>query len=534
MLKNNPTSLTSLRDAYKSAEGIYKSNAETRLGALQAQLELKENEVIDKQKTFTKQFSGVTGTDLTPFREADLDSLLPVKEALTASLNGQVEPAVKAQAQAEATHKQWASTDKIRFFAATAEQAALDDEGLVTAVSAAEASRQFAVNKAATAKLAGTTAATRAQEKATEAKGMKERKDILSVTLQLEQQPERALVELRLTAAGQDVAQLQSHFLLEVDASAQVTGLIQAFNSRAAAYTKAEKAARTLFESLKTAAQAPEFVQVEPDLAAQMRSNAFEAAVDDIQRLSGELTDRIAAVESNLSDMAKDFEAAAEELHSLTQVATSTLASATRKAVPAGAPYVGGKTVLKMRSHLSSISAEDRRRVLQHYLDRLIESGIIPAKGSDLAAEALLALNGKALGLQVLKMVIEESQQYVAMDKITNSGGEGVVMAMFLYLVISQLRSDMQASEQKAGGGPLILDNPFAKATTPALWKAQRMLANAMGVQLIFATAVQDYNTLGEFGKFVRLRRAGQNTKTRRWHLETADFQLYEPMAEAT
>ena len=59
------------------------------------------------------------------------------------------------------------------------------------------------------------------------------------------------------------------------------------------------------------------------------------------------------------------------------------------------------------------------------------------------------------------------------------------------------------------------------------------MLANAMGVQLIFATAVQDYNTLGEFGKFVRLRRAGQNTKTRRWHLETADFQLNEATAEA-
>ncbi|MEN9475292.1 MAG: hypothetical protein RIS48_2014, partial [Pseudomonadota bacterium] len=53
-----------------------------------------------------------------------------------------------------------------------------------------------------------------------------------------------------------------------------------------------------------------------------------------------------------------------------------------------------------------------------------------------------------------------------------------------------------------------------------------------MGVQLVFATAVQDYNTLGEFGKFVRLRRAGQNTRTGRWHLETADFQLNESMTE--
>ncbi len=533
LLKNNPTPLDALRDAYRAAESIYRSNAENRLGTLQTQLELKEKEVLDKQSKFTKQFFGVTGTDLAPFRDADLEALLPAAEQLVTTLRRNVEPAVAAKAQAETLHKQWVTTNKIRFSAATAEQDALDDEGLTKAVSEAEAGHLFAKGKSATAKQAGAEAAKRAEDKASESKRAQERRRFLFATLQLAQQPDLALIELELVAAGQDVTKLHSGFLLELDASAQVTALIESFNSRAVAYTKAEKAARTLFDALKTAAQAPEFVQVEPDLAAQMRSNEFDAAVDDIQRLTGELADRIAAVESNLADMAKDFEAAAEELHSLTQVATSTLMSATRKTVPAGAPYVGGKPVLKMRSHLSSISADDRRRVLHHYLDRLIESGIIPAKGTDLAAEALLALNGKALGLQVLKMVIEESQQYVAMDKITNSGGEGVVMAMFLYLVISQLRSDMQAREQKAGGGPLILDNPFAKATTPALWKAQRMLANAMGVQLIFATAVQDYNTLGEFGKFVRLRRAGQNTKTRRWHLETADFQLNEPMAEA-
>lgn len=41
----------------------------------------------------------------------------------------------------------------------------------------------------------------------------------------------------------------------------------------------------------------------------------------------------------------------------------------------------------------------------------------------------------------------------------------GVVMAMFLYMVINQLRSETPAKLKKAGGGPLILDNPFAKAT---------------------------------------------------------------------
>ncbi len=52
------------------------------------------------------------------------------------------------------------------------------------------------------------------------------------------------------------------------------------------------------------------------------------------------------------------------------------------------------------------------------------------------------------------------------------------------------------------------------------MWKAQRLLARAMGLQLIFATAIQDFNALGEFESFIRLRKAGQHSKTGRRHLE--------------
>src|SRR6185369_4352152 len=111
-----------------------------------------------------------------------------------------------------------------------------------------------------------------------------------------------------------------------------------------------------------------------------------------------------------------------------------------------------------------------------------------------LIADAVSRVNGGPLGLQVLKMSIEETEQYVPVEKISNSGGEGVVMAMFLYLVITQLRAENYADVQRSAGGPLILDNPFAKATSAAMWHAQRLLAAEMNVQLIFATAIQDYN----------------------------------------
>lgn len=166
------------------------------------------------------------------------------------------------------------------------------------------------------------------------------------------------------------------------------------------------------------------------------------------------------------------------------------------------------------------------KQQLRNYLDSLIASGVVPAKGTELVADALLRIHGKALGFQMLKMVPDEALQYVPVDKIQNSGGEGVVMAMFLYMLINQIRAETQAKLKKSAGGPLILDNPFAKATTPTLWKAQRLLAQAMDVQLIFATALPEYSTAGEFSRFVRLRKAGKNSKTGRWHLEAVDFKL--------
>ena len=105
-------------------------------------------------------------------------------------------------------------------------------------------------------------------------------------------------------------------------------------------------------------------------------------------------------------------------------------------------------------------------------------------------------------------------------------------MAMFLYLLINELRAENYASVQKTAGGPLLLDNPFAKVTSGAMWKAQRLLAASMGVQLIFATA-EDYNALAEFNRFVRLRKAGPHTGTRRWHLEVANYTFMPERQEA-
>jgi hypothetical protein len=154
----------------------------------------------------------------------------------------------------------------------------------------------------------------------------------------------------------------------------------------------------------------------------------------------------------------------------------------------------------------------------------------MPAKGADLIAQALIAISARPdLGLQLLKMEQNEAYQYQLASELKGSKGQGSVIAMFLYLLISQLRADMQARGKRGGGGPLILDNPFAKVQTRALVDAQRLLAKEIGVQLVFFTANADYNMLSGFRRVIRLRKAGSHNKTGRSHIEMVSAAFTDP-----
>jgi hypothetical protein len=346
----------------------------------------------------------------------------------------------------------------------------------------------------------------------------------------LPENPDTALIAAEVAAStgvATDVPDATA-LVLELNPASQVTRLLKEYSEKQRGVTSLNNKARKAFEAVKTAAATKGFVDADTVVAQQMQENPYEDTCRDAARLLIHLDDRIDTTNSTLANMQADFDTCIEEIGEVVRRAILTLnkACSPEKCVPLGAPYVGGKQVLKMRASFSSVTTEMRRTILRTYLDKLAKSTFIPARGTELIADAVALLNRGPLGLQVLKMSVEESEQYTPVEKISNSGGEGVVMAMFLYLLINQLRAENFAQVQKSAGGPLILDNPFAKATSAAMWRAQRLLASAMNVQLIFATAVQDYNTLGEFQRFVRLRKVGHNEKTKRWHLEVANYNL--------
>ena len=500
--------LTVLRILYTDAERAYEADAKARLGLLHEQQESTRELITTSRNKFSEEFSGVVLSDFVAFLGADFPTLLTATRKEVDKEDGDWRKAENAYAVVKNQHDVYVKANNT-LSQPDAQMVAMDDSSLDIRIEGSISGKDISASQA----LAAKQEASQCKESARRARD--EAKHAVNTA-----------ATLRASLSLPDLLNAEPLPLHE-DIAAQANAVIQDFNSKAKQVEGAGKKTYKAFEDLRIAASTQSLQQAEPDIASQLMRNDFDAACADSGRILEGIIDRIGATQSSLDGMNADFDACVGELSNLANSAITLLNSATtNKKVPIGAPYVGGKAILKMRARFGELGQDSRKQQLRSYLDSLIDNRAVPARGPELVAEALLRIHGKPLGMQMLKMVPDEALQYVSVDKIQNSGGEGVVMAMFLYMVINQLRSETQAKLKKAGGGPLILDNPFAKATTPTLWKAQRMLAHAMDVQLIFATALPDYNTIGEFGRFVRLRKAGKNAKTGRWHLQAADFKL--------
>lgn len=534
MLESQPRGLDFLRRTYREAMSAYQAKEQDKLGVLQVQLQGARALCNEKRIEFSRDFSAIPEEKLSPYVDADHTTLLGELNAKLTPAQRECIEALSARQTAKNASEAWHKKNQ-QVKPATPDLEALDEVTLEAKCDEAVELSNVANERQAQAEEEANRAINLAKELGEKATNDARWAAMLLNLMKLEDPPQLELLALEVAKlSGQepvDFDQLPSVVLAE-EPGEDVKRIMNMYAAKQKSCDTALSHARTAFEGVGRASAAQELQKVEPELTSAMLSNDFYAACSDAARLLESLADRIQTTQDNVDKMQADFEACVEELLVLSRVAISLLHSAVDKRVPAAAPYVAGKQVLKMRANFNGINADTQRQALTHYLDGLIQNQVVPAKGSDLVAEALLRMcGGRSLGIQVLRMVVDENQQYTPVDKISNSGGEAVVMAMFLYVVIAQLRAETQAKLHKLAGGPLILDNPFAKATSPTMWKAQRLLAQAMGVQLVFATAIQDYNTLGEFSSFVRLRRAGRNSKSGRWHLECVRYRLNEEPA---
>lgn len=303
---------------------------------------------------------------------------------------------------------------------------------------------------------------------------------------------------------------------------------------------KAEKQLKTLvakasklFEQMQALAADPAFEQVDLDLALTLKRNTLSEALDDHERLGLAITQRMDSIRAELMSMDADFGRAMDSLLQLVDDSLALLRRATQGIkLPDNVPRVAGRSVLKISSKVFAATREERLEMLKPMVLTLAAENRLPTSGPALATHAIMNLAHDKLGLKLLKVVDDEQEQYVSVDRMSKSGAESITMAMLLYFVIAKLRSE-EHTGRHANAGVLILDNPFSKATSRQVWEIIVGLADAMGLQLILATGMSEFGTLSVFKRFIRVAKLTRNSVSGRQHLGFADFSMKEPIADA-
>lgn len=102
------------------------------------------------------------------------------------------------------------------------------------------------------------------------------------------------------------------------------------------------------------------------------------------------------------------------------------------------------------------------------------------------------------------------------------SGGEQLTGAILLYCTLAAVRGRSRG-QSRAPSSVLVLDNPIGRASRSQFLRLQRDVARAMGVQLIYTTAVNDHEALSALPNVIRLRNDRVDRNTGRRLVESAE-----------
>ena len=280
------------------------------------------------------------------------------------------------------------------------------------------------------------------------------------------------------------------------------------------------------YDEIRRFMNSPAFSRLEGEREVALHLSASDplAAAAHAPGTARLIDDRLKSIEHDLSRLDDDLQACIDELDHLLRAALHVVRRMVRDGrIPDHVPRFGGQPVFRIGADLSRIAATQRREILRSYITDLVEDDRVPERGQDIAAEMVermtAALGRSTLDIRLLKPKGEGDTEHMPIERVTVSGGELLTAAMMIYLVIARLRADAM-HEGTGEAGVLILDNPLGKANKALLLKTQIGLADAMGIQLFYATGVQDTSALAAFENIVRLRRNRQSRATRRIHVE--------------
>jgi hypothetical protein len=234
---------------------------------------------------------------------------------------------------------------------------------------------------------------------------------------------------------------------------------------------------------------------------------------------------RLAQCDQKLAELDAHRDLLVKEIASTVERALHVLRQAERASVvPDGFGDWSGQRFL----HIGFTSPERDEELfarLADMVDAMTAEGLRPEGRVLLQRATHAAVGQRGFRVTILKPTPALRAERVSVtDLATFSGGEQVTAAILLYCTLAVLRA--RGRGQRSAGGLLVLDNPIGKSSNVTLLELQRRVADGMGVQLLYTTAVDDRDAVGVLPQWIRLRNDRADRRTGAQHVEVDDRDL--------
>jgi hypothetical protein len=272
---------------------------------------------------------------------------------------------------------------------------------------------------------------------------------------------------------------------------------------------RSRQASQTMVQELNKVRQ--EFPEVL--LAKHLLEHQEEAYEQHCREFLSQMNDRLQWVQEHRDQLQVHRDALIQHLLTLAEAGMAFLKSATKYSkLPATLPAFEQRPFLRI--HLTEpASREERVGKIADLLDTLVkDKGKAIPSGVQLLQQAVHRL-ASPMSVQIL-FPDPGDLHYVAPTRMMKeSGGERLTSMVLLYCTLLRMRT---AHRTKPAGKSscLILDNPMGVASHTMFLELQREVAQAMDMQLIYTTAIKDFDALHIFSNVIRIRNDRRDRRT--------------------
>ncbi len=234
-------------------------------------------------------------------------------------------------------------------------------------------------------------------------------------------------------------------------------------------------------------------------------TNSVLANPDEAARLAAQWRTRAVELDAELARAARHREICVNDLtREVTHLLDRLARADTALKMPAGLGAWEGQPFLRVRFEHPRGDPEAFRTHVGDAIDRAVAKRAA-ISGHELMKSAIAAAVPKGFHSTVLKPTPDFRTDRERVTTLSTwSGGERLTAAVVLFCVIAHIRCDRSGAKD-FDPGALIIDNPLGQASLEAFVSLQLQIAELLGVQLIYTSAIKDPTVLGLFENVIRL-----------------------------